>query len=205
MPCQQLACSSLHSTTLSPLSQPWRMAQAERQQDTLYGVDFQLVVLERKVARAHGKVSREEAERLAVRIKELSGLLASAQAEQAMLTSQVKRVDDDCGELPAQLLARLDAQHCPAPLMQPVDMACSQLHVAWCCLPGLSARVCVQCGCSGGWLMPRQRSSSWWMRCAGPSWSARPPTAACPSSPGYGSPVLHRHEPEVQKPACAPR
>ena len=73
--------------------------QAERQQDTLYGVEFQLVVLERKMARAQGIVSREEAERLAARIKELGSLLAAAQAEQTMLTGQVKRVDDDCGEL----------------------------------------------------------------------------------------------------------
>ena len=32
--------------------------QAERQQDTLYGVEFQLVVPERKMARAQGIVSR---------------------------------------------------------------------------------------------------------------------------------------------------
>ena len=38
--------------------------QAERQQDTLYGVEFQLVVLERKMARAQGIISHEEAERL---------------------------------------------------------------------------------------------------------------------------------------------
>ena len=77
----------------------WPRAQAERQQDTLYGVDFQLVVLERKVARAQGKVSREEAERLAERIRELSALLAAAQAEHGMLAGQVKRVEDDCGAL----------------------------------------------------------------------------------------------------------
>ena len=70
----------------------------ERQQDTLYGVDFQLVVLERRVARAHGVVSQEEAERLAARIAELTTLLEGAKAEQTLLHNQSRRVEEDCGE-----------------------------------------------------------------------------------------------------------
>ena len=75
----------------------FRHAQVERQQDTLYGVDLQLVLLERRVARAHGVVSQEEAERLAARIAELSTLLEAAQAEQALLQNQSRRVEEDCG------------------------------------------------------------------------------------------------------------
>ena len=94
-------CGHLVLAPSRQAEQAGSVVQVERQQDTLYGVDFQLVVLERRVARAHGVVSREEADRLAARIAELGMLLSAAQAEQSLLLAQSRRVEDDCSARPA--------------------------------------------------------------------------------------------------------
>eukprot|EP00887_Chlorella_sp_A99_P001108 scaffold14.g1108.t1 len=76
-----------------------RLAQLEehmvRQREVLYNVDFQLVQMERKVARAAGERTKDETEALNARIAALSTALEVARAEQAMLVEQVKRADDD--------------------------------------------------------------------------------------------------------------
>ena len=62
-----------------------------------YTADFQLVQMERKVARAAGHRSRDETEALSGRIRELEGALAVAAAEQGMLGDEVKRAEEDYG------------------------------------------------------------------------------------------------------------
>ncbi|EFN56849.1 hypothetical protein CHLNCDRAFT_144442 [Chlorella variabilis] len=76
-----------------------KMAQLEeqlvRQQEVRYNADYQLVEMERRVARAEGHRSRDETAVLGGRIKELEGTLAAAQAAHGMLVEEVKRAQDD--------------------------------------------------------------------------------------------------------------
>lgn len=69
--------------------------QVLKQQELLYHADFQIQMLERKVARAGGERSDEEKRLLNARIDKLSQELEEVNAEHAMLTQQVKKAEDD--------------------------------------------------------------------------------------------------------------
>lgn len=66
-------------------------------QEVRYNADFQLLQMERRVARAEGRRSRDETEALAVRIAQLERALGAAAAEHGMLVEEVKRAEDDHG------------------------------------------------------------------------------------------------------------
>ena len=69
--------------------------QVLKQQELLYHADFQIQMLERKVARAGGERSDEEKRLLNAKIDKLSQELEEVNSEHAMLTQQVKKAEDD--------------------------------------------------------------------------------------------------------------
>ena len=66
-----------------------------KQQEMLYNIEFQVQMLERKVARASGKRSVEETLELNKRITELKASLERHTSQHHMLTGQLKRLQDD--------------------------------------------------------------------------------------------------------------
>ncbi|GAB4818571.1 hypothetical protein N2152v2_005617 [Parachlorella kessleri] len=68
--------------------------QMVRQQEVLYNVDFQLVQMERRVARAAGERTQDETAALNARIKALSQAFDVVSAEHSMLMQQVKQAQD---------------------------------------------------------------------------------------------------------------
>ena len=64
----------------------------------LYNVEFQLQMMERKVARAGGERSDQETKVLNAKIAKLTGQLEVVNAEHSMLQAQLKKVEDDLGE-----------------------------------------------------------------------------------------------------------
>jgi len=70
-------------------------AQVVRQQELLYNSEFQLQQLERKVARAGGDRSDEEKRLLNAKIEILATQLEDRTAEHAMLSTSVKRAEDN--------------------------------------------------------------------------------------------------------------
>ena len=86
--CLEATCR--HNTTCTALT-------ACTVQEVRYNADYQLVEMERRVARAEGHRSRDETAVLGGRIKELEGTLAAAQAAHGMLVEEVKRAQDDYG------------------------------------------------------------------------------------------------------------
>lgn len=69
--------------------------QVVRQQELLYGVEFQLQQMERKVARAQGVRSEEESRALNARIAKLTSTLEEVNVEHSMLLEQVKHSEED--------------------------------------------------------------------------------------------------------------
>ena len=63
-----------------------------RQQELLYNVEFQLQQMERRVARAKGERSDEEAKVLNERVRALTGQLDGANEQHGMLLGQVRRL-----------------------------------------------------------------------------------------------------------------
>ena len=72
--------------------------QVVTQQEVLYNVDYRLRMMERQVARARGRRNDEETKHLNAKIAKLTGVLDGVNAEHAMLTSQVKKAEDDLSE-----------------------------------------------------------------------------------------------------------
>ncbi|KAK9820385.1 hypothetical protein WJX72_009778 [[Myrmecia] bisecta] len=71
--------------------------QVVKQHEMLYNVEFQLQMMERKVARAGGERSDEETRALNLRIAKLTQVLEGVNAEHAMLVAQVKKAEEDLG------------------------------------------------------------------------------------------------------------
>ena len=69
--------------------------QVVRQSELLYSVEFQLQQMERKVARAKGERSDEEAAALNARISALTQQLEGVNEQHGMLLGQVKKAEDD--------------------------------------------------------------------------------------------------------------
>ena len=74
-------------------------AQAERQAELAYTVDFQMVMLERRVARAAGQHTEDEAAELHAKIGSLQEQLARTLAEHALVSAQLKHAEDSLGAL----------------------------------------------------------------------------------------------------------
>jgi len=72
-------------------------AQLVRQEEVVYRTDFQVQMMERKVARAGGERTDEEKALLNGRIERLTAELEAVNAEHALLTGQVKRAEEDLG------------------------------------------------------------------------------------------------------------
>ena len=70
-------------------------SQIMKQEELLYAADFQVQMMERKVARAQGERTDDEKRLLNERIEKLTGDLEAVNAEFAMLGGQVKRAEDD--------------------------------------------------------------------------------------------------------------
>eukprot|EP00899_Mesostigma_viride_P026492 jgi/Mesvir1/7027/Mv09154-RA.2 len=66
-----------------------------QQQELLYNVEFQVQVLERKVARAQGERSEEEKRVLNQKLQALNAQLEERVAELSLVTAQVKKVEED--------------------------------------------------------------------------------------------------------------
>lgn len=75
-------------------------AQALRQREVLYRVDFRLVLLQRQLARAGGQRTDDEAAALHARIAQLAATLDGRCAERSLLTAQIKKTEQDLGERP---------------------------------------------------------------------------------------------------------
>ena len=69
--------------------------EALRQQELVYTAEFQIQLMERKVARASGERSDEEKKQLQGRIGELTVELETAVATEKMLLNQTKRLKDE--------------------------------------------------------------------------------------------------------------
>ena len=65
----------------------------------LYNVEFQLQMMERKVARAGGERSDDETRVLNGRIAKLTETLEGVNAEHSMISGQVKKAEEDLGGL----------------------------------------------------------------------------------------------------------
>ncbi|KAL0035076.1 hypothetical protein WJX79_010085 [Trebouxia sp. C0005] len=65
------------------------------QQEMLYNVNFKLQIMEVQVARAGGTRTDEETKHLNAKIAKLTEVLDGVNAEHAMLTSQVKKAEED--------------------------------------------------------------------------------------------------------------
>lgn len=70
-------------------------AQVVRQQELLYTVEFALQEMERKLARAKGQRTDEEAKALTARIDKLTTILEGVNVEYTMLVDQVKQAEED--------------------------------------------------------------------------------------------------------------
>ena len=70
----------------------------------LYNVDFRLQLMERQVSRAAGTRSDEETKQLNAKIAKLTEVLDGVNAEHAMLSSQVKKAEEDLSKQPAPIL-----------------------------------------------------------------------------------------------------
>ncbi len=66
-------------------------------QEVRYNADFQLLQMERRLARAEGHRSRDETAALTARIAQLERELGAAAAEHGMLSEELKRTEDDHG------------------------------------------------------------------------------------------------------------
>lgn len=71
--------------------------QVQKQEELLYNVEFQIILMERKVSRARGERSDAETKELTEQIEKLTQELEKVNAEHALLLSQLKRVEDDLG------------------------------------------------------------------------------------------------------------
>ena len=69
--------------------------QAQRQRELVYAADFQLQLMERKVARATGVRSASEQRELHKKIADLTKQLEEQHAQRAMLDTQCKRLSND--------------------------------------------------------------------------------------------------------------
>lgn len=69
-----------------------------KQEESLYQVEFQLQMMERKVAHAKGARSDEETKALHARIAQQTEILERVNNEHILLTAQLKRAEDDLGE-----------------------------------------------------------------------------------------------------------
>jgi len=87
-------CGTLETRTQNPRA---RRAQAERQAELAYTIDFQMVVLERKAARAAGERTEDEASVLQARIAALNEALQRACAEHGLVAVQLKHAEDGLG------------------------------------------------------------------------------------------------------------
>ena len=79
-------------------------SQEMRQQEIAYNVDYQLVMMERRLARAGGQRTDDETAALTARVGQLTAELTSAAAEHALLNAAVKSVTLHLG-------ARLEFRH----------------------------------------------------------------------------------------------
>lgn len=79
--------------------------QSIGQQEMLYGIEFQLVQMERKVSRAGGKRTFSEKAELNVQIDKLNGDLAAERKQERMLVGQVKRIEIDLAACRKKLAA----------------------------------------------------------------------------------------------------
>jgi len=70
-------------------------AESQKQQEHIYNADFQLQLMERKVARAQGNYRADEKEALNAKVDQLEKLLTSTEQEERMLKKQLKKVNDD--------------------------------------------------------------------------------------------------------------
>ena len=80
------------------------LLQVVTQQEMLYNVDFRLQLMERQVSRAAGTRSDEETKQLNAKIAKLTEVLDGVNAEHAMLSSQVKKAEEDLSKQPAPIL-----------------------------------------------------------------------------------------------------
>ncbi len=80
------------------------MMQGMRQREVLYQVDFCLVMLKRSLARAGGQRTDDEAAVLHARIAELAATLDGRNAEQSLFQAQIKKTEQDLGELADTIL-----------------------------------------------------------------------------------------------------
>ena len=64
-------------------------------------MDFALVLIRRKLDRASGQRSDEEAGLLHARIAELSASLEALRTEQALYTGQIRKTEEELGAPPA--------------------------------------------------------------------------------------------------------
>ncbi|KAK9843212.1 hypothetical protein WJX74_008779 [Apatococcus lobatus] len=71
--------------------------EAMKQEESLYQVEFQLQMMERKVAHAKGARSDEETKALHTRISQQTEILEHVNNEHILLTAQLKRAEDDLG------------------------------------------------------------------------------------------------------------
>ncbi|GMH34075.1 hypothetical protein BSKO_01909 [Bryopsis sp. KO-2023] len=69
--------------------------QVQKQQELLYNIEFQIVLMERKVSRAQGERSDAETKELNEQIEKLTCELEGVNAEHALLLSQLKKAEDD--------------------------------------------------------------------------------------------------------------
>lgn len=70
-------------------------AESTKQRELIYQADFQIQLLERKVPRAAGQRTDEEKMQLTKRIEALKGELEQHTSQWAMLTQQVKRLEEE--------------------------------------------------------------------------------------------------------------
>ncbi|XP_041946253.1 coiled-coil domain-containing protein 39 [Alosa sapidissima] len=66
-----------------------------KQQEIIYSQDFQIQLLERKMSRLQGEVNTEEKQALEKRVEELSDTLEERRKTTTMLTTQLKKLQDD--------------------------------------------------------------------------------------------------------------
>ena len=69
--------------------------ESQRQRELVYAADFQLQLMERKVARASGVRTPQEQKELKARIAELTDSLEAYTGQFGMLTTQCKRLSND--------------------------------------------------------------------------------------------------------------
>lgn len=70
-------------------------SESMKQMELVYNQEYQLQLLERKISRAQGERSNEEKAALAAKIRSLSAELDSTSQTSSLLSSQLKKVEDD--------------------------------------------------------------------------------------------------------------